>query len=109
MLIFDRIKKVGIFFQRQSNFLKSELIYEIPTSGNHLQDYLTRNAFLCNFFLKIHTPGPLGKNSSVMELMGICIFKKVLPSDSETLPWLRTSDLGESVGKHLVVSNGENL
>ena len=35
--------KVGIFFQRQSNFFKSEPIYEIPPSGNHLQGYLTRN------------------------------------------------------------------
>lgn len=43
LLIFDRIQKLVSFFQRQSNFLKSELIYEIPTSGNHLQDYLTRN------------------------------------------------------------------
>lgn len=77
MLTIDRIQKLVSFFQkRQSNFLKSELIYKIPTSGDHLQDYLTRNKPLQFFSQNTHSWALREEFKYNGTYMGINIFKK---------------------------------
>lgn len=97
LLIFDKIKKLVTFFKDNPNFLKkwtdlwNPQVWE-PPAGLFNQKY----TFVI-FSQNTHS-WALGKNSSVTELVQVYVFFKSLPSDSETLPRLRTYDLEKELG-----------
>lgn len=61
LLTCDTIKKLVSFFKDNPKKFFNELIYEILTSANQWQHYLTRNMPLYFFFPKYTLLGPRGK------------------------------------------------